>query len=79
MLKALQGSVSVVLMLRLMLILRSLKLLHGLLELEKGFIMVFFGLILLSLKEIELALPKSFLLIHFRLELSMCLLHLIVL
>ena len=41
--------------------------------------MVFLGLVLLPLEEVEFALPKSFLLIKLRLELSMLLLHIIIL
>ena len=66
-------------MLRLVLVLRFLELLNCLLELEKSLIMVLLGLILLSFEEVELTLPKSLLLIEFRLEFSMLLLHVVVL
>ena len=66
-------------MLRLVLVLRFLELLNSLLELEKSLIMVLLGLILLSFEEVKLTLPKSLLLIEFRLALSMLLLHVIVL
>ena len=67
------------LVLGLMLVLRFLELFNGLLELQKSLIMVFFGLILLSLKEVEFSLPEGFFLVEFRLEFSMLLLHIIVL
>lgn len=66
-------------MLRLVLVLRFLELLNCLLELEKSLIMVLLGLILLSFEEVKLTLPKSLLLIEFRLELSMLLFHVVVL
>mgnify|MGYP001075994172 CR=1 FL=1 len=66
-------------MLGLVLILRLLKLLNSLLELEESLVMIFLGLIFLSLEEVEFTLPKCLFLIEFTLEFSMLLLHIIVL
>jgi hypothetical protein len=68
-----------VLMLRFVFILRFLELLNSLLEFKKSFVMIFLGLIFLSLKEIEFTLPEGLLFVELTLELSMLLLHVIVL
>jgi len=56
-LELLEDRVVVVLMLRLALVLGSLELIDGLLELAKSILVVLFGLLLLLLKEFKLAFP----------------------
>ena len=69
----------VMLMLVLAFVLRFLKLINCLLELTKSILIVFLGLILLLLKEIEFTLPESFLLLKFTLKVSMLSFHIVVL
>ena len=78
-LKLLKNRVVVVLVLRLALVLRSLKLIYSLLELAKSILVVLFGLLFLLLEELELAFPKSLFFLKLTLKVSMLPLHLVVL